>query len=393
VSSDTDKLFTRMLSEAGFPTTESAMQARWDALNEQQGSQITNSSKWSPFWRLISAIVTEPMKALVSALVTTILPQTFLKTASGAWLDIYAWGVDLARKEAVQAQGAITFTRTNSAGELLIPAGTVIESPSINGHVYRVAVLQNTTMVDKQLTTDIAVRAEKTGTAYNLGPGYYSILPQPISGIAAVTNGENWLTAPGADEETDEELRLRCRNQFSAVGQYHHDAAYTADIASFAGIRTDYIVFEHEAPRGPGSANAYIMVDSGPAPQEFVDTINAHIRDAGNHGHGDDMLCFPMPALAVNLTATVHPVPNLSDEKAAALLQDVEGRIRAAFRENTDYDMTRTWPHNRFSLSVLGDELHAQLPDMASIEFDRDDIVAALELPVLASLTVTNGGA
>jgi hypothetical protein len=71
----------------------------------------------------------------------------------------------------------------------------------------------------------------------------------------------------------------------------------------------------------------------------------------------------------------------------------VEGRIRAAFRENTDYDMTRTWPHNRFSLSVLGDELHAQLPDMASIEFDRDDIVAALELPVLASLTVTNGGA
>jgi hypothetical protein len=55
--------------------------------------------------------------------------------------------------------------------------------------------------------------------------------------------------------------------------------------------------------------------------------------------------------------------------------------------------MTRTWPHNRFSLSVLGDELHAQLPDLASIEFDRDDIVAALELPVLTSLTVTNGGA
>ncbi|MFV0422236.1 MAG: hypothetical protein ACK5LI_08575, partial [Oleidesulfovibrio sp.] len=122
-------------------------------------------------------------------------------------------------------------------------------------------------------------------------------------------------------------------------------------------------------------------------------TINAHVRDAGNHGHGDDMLCFPMPALPVHLTATVHPVPNLQDDKKTALLQAVDGRIRAAFRENSDYSMTRTWPHSRFSLSVLADELHAQLPELASVEFSRADIVSALELPVLASLTVTDGGA
>lgn len=393
MANDTEILFTRMLQNAGFPVSAEAMQARWDALNAEQGTQITNSSKWSPFWRLISAIVTEPMKALVSALVTTILPQTFLQTSSGQWLDIYAWGVDLTRKAAVRAQGVVTLTRVNSAGELLIPAGTIIESPAINGHVYRVAVTENVTIPDLQLTASIPVQAVNTGTAYNLGPNYYSIMPQPVSGVASVVNGPDWLHVPGADEETDEELRLRCRNQFSAVGQYHHDAAYTADIASFAGIRTDYIVFRHEAPRGPGSANAYIMIDSGPAPQEFVDTINAHVRDAGNHGHGDDMLCFPMPALPVHLTATVHPVPNLQDEKKAELLQAVDGRIRAAFRENSDYSMTRTWPHSRFSLSVLADELHAQLPELASIEFDRADIVAALELPVLAGLTVTDGGA
>lgn len=382
-----------MLSEAGFPTTESTMQARWDSINTAQGTQITNSSKWSPFWRLVSAIVTEPMKALVAALVTNILPQTFLQTASGVWLDMYAWGVDLTRKAAVPAQGHIMLTRTNSAGVLVIPAGTVIESPSINGHVYRLTVSQTVSIPDKQLTAALPVQAVATGTAYNLGPNYYSILPQPISGVAGVVNGDEWLTVPGADEETDEELRLRARNQFSAVGQYHHDAAYTADIASYAGIRTDYIVFQHDAPRGPGSANAYIMIDSGPAPQEFVDTINAHVRDTGNHGHGDDMLCFPMPVLAVDLVATVHPVPNLAADKATALVQGVEERIRCAFRENTDYIMTRTWPHSRFSLSVLADELHAQLPDLASVEFDRDDIVSTLELPMLAGLTVINGGA
>ena len=67
----TDVDFTRMLKEAGVPTTEAAMQAEWDAINDAQGSQITNDSAWSPFWRLISAIVTQPCRWLVDLLVTT----------------------------------------------------------------------------------------------------------------------------------------------------------------------------------------------------------------------------------------------------------------------------------------------------------------------------------
>lgn len=45
---DNSRLFTRMLQDAGFPVTAEDMQARWDALNAEQGTQITNSSKWSP---------------------------------------------------------------------------------------------------------------------------------------------------------------------------------------------------------------------------------------------------------------------------------------------------------------------------------------------------------
>ena len=53
-----DQLFETMLEEASVPTTEAAMKAEWDAINAAEGSQITNNSAWSPFWRLISAIVT-----------------------------------------------------------------------------------------------------------------------------------------------------------------------------------------------------------------------------------------------------------------------------------------------------------------------------------------------
>lgn len=387
-------LFENMLREADVPVDEADMEARWRKINEDEGSLITNDSKWSPFWRLITAIVTIPCKLLVSLLVNTALPNLFLKYATGVWLDVYAWGVDLTRKASTKAVGHIPFTRETSAGELTVMAGTVIESPKLDGYIYRVIVTQDTTCPDDTLTFDVPVKAEKTGSAYNLGPGYYSILTAPIPGIASVANNADWLTIPGADEETNEELRLRGRNQFSAVGQYHHDAAYTAIIAEYAGIRTDYLYFEHDGPRGPGTANCFIIIDTGAPPQEFVDNINAYVRDSGNHGHGDDMICYPMPETSYDLGVTVYPVPHLTEEQETALKQDVENRIRCAFRENTDFDMTKTCPHNRFSLSQLDKDLHAELPSLLSVEFDRTgDIVSTMDLPILGTLTVDKGDA
>jgi hypothetical protein len=134
------------------------------------------------------------------------------------------------------------------------------------------------------------------------------------------------------------------------------------------------------------------MLGTGAPPQEFVDNINVYVRDSGNHGHGDDMVCYPMPETQHDLGITVYPIPNLTEEEEAALLQDVEDRVRCAFRENTDFDMTQTWPWSRFSLSQLDKDLHAALPKLLSVEFDRTgDIVSEMELPVLGTLTVTLG--
>jgi uncharacterized phage protein gp47/JayE len=386
------ELFEGMLKEAGVPTTEAEMEAQWKQINEDEGSLITNDSAWSPFWRLITAIVTEPCKQLVSLLVNTALPNLFLQYAGGTWLDVYAWGVDLTRKASTKAAGVVTVTRRTSAGELTIQAGAVIESPTLDGYIYRVVVTAATTCPDGTLTFTVPVEAEQVGAAYNLGPGYYSILAEPNPAVASVSNLSDWLVTPGSDEESDEELRLRARNQFSAVGQYHHDAAYTAIIAEYAGIRTDYLFFEHDGPRGPGTANCFIMLGTGAPPQEFVDNINVYVRDSGNHGHGDDMVCYPMPETQHDLGITVYPIPNLTEEEEAALLQDVEDRVRCAFRENTDFDMTQTWPWSRFSLSQLDKDLHAALPKLLSVEFDRTgDIVSEMELPVLGTLTVTLG--
>ncbi|HEU6437425.1 MAG TPA: baseplate J/gp47 family protein [Nitratidesulfovibrio sp.] len=401
ITSAARELFTLMLREAGMPVTQAEMQQQWDALNTAEGSQITNNSAWSPFWRLISAIVTAPAQWLVGLLVEHALPNTFLRFAAGVWLDVFAWGVDVKRKASATATGVVTFTRASATGALTIPAGTLVESPPINDVTYRVATVAEAVIPAGQLSLAVPVQAEQAGAAWNLGPGYYSILTKPVPGITGVTNGADWLTSPGADTEDDESLRLRARNQFAAVGQYHHDAAYRALIAEFAGVRTDYLHFEKDGPRGPGTANCHVMVESGIPPQEFIDTINAYVRASGNHGHGDDMLCMPIAAMPVALAVTVYPVTTASAARAEALRQAVENRVRCAWRENADFTMTRTLPLSRFSFSRLSEELHAALPDLQSVEFTHDgeggavgaDIVAQLQLPVLGSLTVSLGGA
>lgn len=387
-----EQLFEAMLKEAGMPTTETALKAEWDAINTAEGSQITNNSAWSPFWRLISAIVTAPALWLVRLLVRHALPNVFLQFATGTYLDVYAWGVDLTRNPAVKAEGLLVFTRADASGSLTIPAGTRVESPAINGVIHAVITTADALIPEGQLESSVGVQAVEAGTTANLGPGYYSVLADAVSGITSVTNREDWLTTPGADKEDDEALRLRARNQFAAVGQYHHDAGYRAVVTAFSGIRADYVFFEKDGPRGPGTANGYIMIESGIPPAELVDSINTHVRESGNHGHGDDMRFFAMPSAPVALTVKVYPQLSCSAERREALRTDIENAVRSAFRENQDVPVTRTLPRSRFSLSLLDRELHELYPDLRSIEFNRaEDIVSGLSLPVLSSLTVTLG--
>ena len=398
-----DALFTQMVAESGMPTTEAEMQKAWAQCNAEAGSPFSNSSTFSPFWRLITAIATKPSLWLLTLLVKHALPNVFLKYATGSWLNVYAWGVDVTRKGAVSALGNLTFSRNpGTAGDVSIPAGTVVESPSINGTTYRVATLADAVIPEGQSDTLVAVQAETTGAVYNLGPGYYSILPKPVPGVTSVTNTDDWLTTEGADEESDEALRLRCRNQFAAVGQYHHDAAYRAMIAAFAGIRMDYIFFEKDAPRGPGTANAHIMTESGVPPQELVSAINSYIQTSGNHGHGDDLQCFAITTMPIVLQVRVYPPMGMDTKRAETLRLGVENRVRCAFRENSDFTVTRVLPLTRFSFSTLSQELHSQLPDLRSVEFTRpaadgeseedelvwEDIVPVRALPVLTSLEV-----
>lgn len=382
--------FKQALSDAGIPTTEQGLRQAWESEVAAQGSALSNTSAYSPFWRIVTALVTKPVLWLITFISGTVLPNFFVKTAVGAWLDMLAWAVNVERKGATKAKGVLLFTRLAAGGALEVPAGTLVQSASINGHIYQLLTTAAGQFTDGMMQLEIPVEAVETGSGYNLAPGYYAILPEPVPGIAQVANADGWLTSPGADPEPDDQLRLRVRNQFSAVNQWHTDAVYRAMIAAFPGVRPDGVYFEHGAPRGPGSANAYVLFEADVPGETYLEQINAHIRDQGNHGHGDDLLAMVMPETQHAISMGIWPRSTLTAEQRTTLQAEAALFIRAAFRESTtaDYQPTLTYPQSRFSFSKLGEELHQQFTGIESLHFDNADIVSELTIPRIQSLAV-----
>lgn len=381
--------FNEVIKKSGMPATAEELRTQFNAIAAEEGL-ITNASRMSPFWRLITAIVTTPVLWLKDVLVSTVLANMFVATASGQLLRLLAWAVNVTPKPAVAAQGVIRFYKTDARAVVTVKAGTVIQTERINGMVYGLTTSGDFTIAADKSSALIPVTASATGGAWNLAPGYYRILPLAVAGISRVVNDDDWLTTPGADEESDDDLRERCRNQFNLVGNYHTDAVYRSMIASVAGLSIDRIYFKHDAPRGPGTANAYLLLDTGVASKPFVDSVNDHITTQGHHGHGDDMLCIAMPETQHQLKVTVYVenLANLSGDENTALKSGVENLIRSAFRENSDFDVKRTWPYDRFSFSNLGRELHKTFSAIDSLAFSLTDIVSDLNIPRLSSLTV-----
>lgn len=386
--------YRALLNGAGLPGTEKEIQAKFQTIADDEGL-ITNTSTMSPFWRLIRAIVTRPVLWLRDVLADVVLTNLFVATAGGTWLDLLAWAVRLERKEATRAHGAVTFIKNSAADSVTIPAGTIIQTERVNGEVYRLIVDETTIIPAGIERLSLACTAETAGSAWNLAPGYYHVLPVAVAGVIEVTTNDDWLTMPGADRESDDEFRPRIRNQFNVVGNYHIDAVYRSAVASVAGLSTDRIFFLHDAPRGPGTANAYLLLDAGVVSDPFITAVNNYVMGQGNHGHGDDMQCFPMPETFHDLIVTLHAPDNalLTDAERADLPAAVENIIRCAFRENSAYQVTKTRPWSRFGFSKLGEEIHESFPALSSVEFSLDDIVSELSIPRLRSLSVKWGGA
>lgn len=375
--------FVKVLSDSAIPTTKVDLENMWRDEVTAQGSKLSNESQWSPFWNILTALVTMPVMWFINFLSQTIMPASFVNTATGEYLDLHANSVNLNRNLAIKTKGIITFTRASLNTSISIPLGTIIQSAPINGIIYQVKTTQAKSFSTGQYTLDIPIEAINAGSAYNLADGFYSVLNTPISGISEVSNNANWITTAGTNTESDSALRARIRNQYGTVSKFHTDSVYKSIIANIGGIAINDIYFVHNAPRGAGTANAYCVFDLNVDATATLAKINNYITGQEHHGHGDDLQVFQLPTQALSLSVDCWYPEYLTTAQVNTLRTAISAFINCAFRNNSNYSPTLTTPYERFSFSRLSKELHQQFSDLYSIDFNHDDIVCGLWIPDL----------
>ncbi|WP_102794296.1 baseplate J/gp47 family protein [Bowmanella denitrificans] len=379
--------FRQILADAGLPTTEQALQTQWQQELDAQGNPITNESEYSPFRRLLDAMIVKPAKSVMDALADVTLPSQFVKTATGQALTIKGEDVLLTQLGRTNAVGLLTVSRQTSDQQVTINAGHVVQTALIGGKNYRVITTEDVTLAVGATTAYVQAEAELPGAAYNLPAGYYNIQPNPVDGIT-ITNGQDWLTSPGRDDETADDFRLRIRNQFNLVGDYHTDAVYRGMLSEQFGLRPADLYFQHNAPRGPGTANIYVLLPVGNPSAQFISDINTFLMPEGNHGHGDDVQAFAMPETLHDISLQIWAVTGTTAAQRTALQAEVNTFVRAAFRENQAYSPTTTQPGQVFAFSRLTQELHRQFPRIERLVFANADIQSGVSVPRINSLTV-----
>ena len=387
--------FIDILSESGVPVTEEEFEAKLKQEVAGAGSKVSNDSEMSPFWRWVRAAIITPCVWLIRTLLAKhVMPNIFVATAERWALELKAWEYDIVPKGAEKTQGNITLTKVNADDAVTVEAGAVVQTLPISGVVYKVRVLAETVIDSGQLTGKVLVEALEAGSDFNLPAGYFNIIPEQIPGIVDAVNEPDWITQLGANTESNEELALRIQNAFTSSGEWHIDDVYRSIISSVAGVRSDNIYFKNTGEVTPGTAEALILMEVGETPQAVINELNDHIMTKGHHGHGDVLTCKAIPDAEHDVLAEVILVESLDEQAQVNELLEVEGRIRAAFRETAAYpEMTRSKPESRFSLSLLGTEIHTNMTEVESVKFTvggkvQEDIISGLEQPRLKTLTV-----
>lgn len=143
MSTKPDPDYEKILASKGLPVTEEQIKAEFTQIVKDEGL-ITNTSKMSPFWRLILAIVTAPVLWLIDALVNVVMRNGFLATAEGVFLDLFAWAVNLERKGSTALAGEIRFFKSDPAREVTVAQGVIIQTERIDGVIYQVQVSVDT---------------------------------------------------------------------------------------------------------------------------------------------------------------------------------------------------------------------------------------------------------
>jgi uncharacterized phage protein gp47/JayE len=334
------------------PTLEEAVEELLSLLPE--GFPVRDPDAYSVFgtYLRLAAQVGLDVRATLRAL----LPQLFVTTATGEWLDEHARGLGLTRKEARPAR---LRARVTASQEGTFPPGALLglgelrfraEGPFAPG-------------------AEVEVVSEGTGARYTLPPGT-RLLPVTVvpglEGLEVVA-----VLEPGLDRETDEELRRRCILAWPALSRGSTYHAYLSWALEDPEVRKAAVLDNH--PRGQGTVDVIVAPDRGLPSAELLARVQALLGE--RRPLTVSVLARPPRPRVLDLALRLHllpgtPAPEVWAERARLFLHRLE--IGEAF-----------WPSRL--MDALHDEgglLAVEVLSPGPVAVDRDELIVPGEISV-----------
>lgn len=247
-----------------------------DYFGQDSSSPITDINVGSVSRTISEAIGREI--AVVYQQINETYRSAFVDTAQGRSLELVVSILGLTRKTKDFAVGQVTFFRDPAVnGNISIPIGTLLTT--LKGEATFITT-QLRTLQRGQVRIDVPVRASDAarGEAGIVGVDTIKTLVQPIAGIDRVNNFEP--TALAAEDETDEQLRLRAKAALRSLGKGTL-AALIRVIAEERAQLTE--IWEPNAPpaRQTSPGKVSLLIESEPERFPSLNAAVAQTRAAG----------------------------------------------------------------------------------------------------------------
>ena len=260
--------------------------------------------------------------AALDSTVADLARAAFLDDAEGDWLTLLAASrFRVTRVAATYTTGRFLLTVASGAGPYTIgAAGLLVTNGSLRWRSTNTASVT----VTSAAPVSIEVRAESTGTAYNIAvaaPGTLSVVSPALAGLT-VTNpvyaSDTWITTSGADVESDASLRSRCRARWGTLGRGATDAAYEYIARTGHGVEAQVTRAQVVWGAGDGTLTVYLAGPSGAVASPAVATVAAWVDD--NKPGTDNPTVTSATAIPIVLlaTATVAAASDSAANRALA---------------------------------------------------------------------------
>ncbi|MTI82752.1 MAG: hypothetical protein FH756_02400 [Firmicutes bacterium] len=274
--------------------------------------KITNLRPGGVFYTLLEI----PSQGLADLykLLKSIVPQIYLDTATGIWLDAKAADYEVFRKEAQKTQGIVIMGRYSPGDNVVITKGKVVATEvNTNGERLKYMVTAKTVMESDALEVEVLVVSEFAGAEYNVGADMITEMVTNIDGVDYIRNGEDWITREGADTESDDSLRRRAKAKWNELAQGGIDNSYKSWAQSIPGVVVVQMDSLH--PRGQGTVDVIITGTGGIPSDDLINQVQEYL-DKKKSLVADLVVIKPEP-VQVDFDVILYLNPDYGEEDVA----------------------------------------------------------------------------